>query len=109
MLAEKQIQKDLDTLQSGLQRLVGDFQEMAKVEPIGGKPSEHQEAFVHKSAERLQEMINQAQVTLNRAKDRLQETGQQAKHTVEEHPVASLLTALGVGVLLGKLWNRGGH
>ena len=100
MLAEKRLQKDISVLQADLQKLVGDIEEASKMGVAESKTEQD-------SSARLQETIDEVQSLLTRAKNRMQHKGEQAMHTVEEHPLASLAAALGVGVLLGKLLNQG--
>lgn len=106
MHVENQIQEDLEVLQSDLKRLMGDFEDMIKVKSITGSQDKGQTAMVEETAERLGNMIQEAQVTLSHALEKLKLSGRQAKQSIKEHPVASLLTALGVGVVVGKLLSR---
>jgi len=100
MLAQRRLRRDLETLQHDINKLQDDFKDVA--EPKHG----HGEATDGR-LEQIQWIVTQAQETLLKVREQMKETGTKVGEKIEEHPLASVCAAIGVGFLLAKFINLG--
>lgn len=102
MLAQKRLHRDLENLHNDLKNLMQDAKTIG-ADQINGAV----ESVAVKSSEQIQQMIKQAEVSIEKLRNQLRETAQKVETTVEEHPYAVIGAALGVGFLLGKFLSLG--
>ena len=98
------IQKELHDLKSDVSRLASD------VAGFGGAVKDSAAESMHRAARRIRDDVDNAQDVLKERVDLVREKGRQVLSDLEgqiaEHPLASVLTAFGVGFILAKLMGR---
>lgn len=99
MLAQRRLQRDLENLQNDLKVLLTDAKE------IGLEKLQSQGASEERSAEQFQQIAKRAEETISNLRQQFKQSSERVGQAVEEHPLAALGTALGVGFVLGKLLN----
>ncbi|MBI5016750.1 MAG: DUF883 family protein [Deltaproteobacteria bacterium] len=103
-MADTGLDKELDALRADMTKLRGDLAGLAEaVKEAGGRKVEGARDSLSDLVEGLREELKSA---LDLARDRSKRSVESVEHTIEEKPFLSLLTAFGVGVLLGKLLDR---
>lgn len=102
MLAQRRIKRDLEALQGDLNKLLDDYREVASTEA----DNTTQQATGGK-VEQLRKVIDRAEESAKRLRGEMVETSKKVEKSIEDHPIASVCTALGVGFLLGKFSSPG--
>jgi ElaB/YqjD/DUF883 family membrane-anchored ribosome-binding protein len=100
MLAQKRLQRDLESLQNDLKVLIHDAKEIG-LEKLGAVEAQASEP----SSEQFKEITKRAQETISNLREQFQQSRVQVESAVEKHPYAAIGTALGIGFVLGKLGN----
>lgn len=102
MAAEKKIKQDIDHLRSDLDNLV------RHLEAVSGEKGnedfgESSDALAGTARVKLQQAVREGERALGRWKESFMGREKQVEETVQAHPITSVLCALGVGFLVGKL------
>lgn len=100
MLAQRRLQRDIENLQNDLNTLMKDAKEFEL-----DRPERVEISGEIKSPEQFQHLLKRAEATIASLKEQLKESREKVGQAVENHPLAALGTALGVGFALGKLVN----
>jgi ElaB/YqjD/DUF883 family membrane-anchored ribosome-binding protein len=95
------IKKDMQQLKADLAELVSAMKTrgQAKAENLGKDAI----ATLHEAIDTLNQRVNAAKEGVN---EKTRATVEQAEQIIERHPVASLLTAFGIGFVLAKLFSK---
>lgn len=93
----KDVRNDLHQLREDLDAIRHDLARLSQASVDVGKEK------VHRARERAEEKLEDAYARVRHEGERAFDTVQQ---TVEERPITSLLTAFGVGMLMGKLMSE---
>lgn len=103
-MADTTLDKELEALRADMAKLRGDVAGLADAVKDAGQRR------VDGARESLAEMVtalrDEVRGAFDVARDRSKKSVETVEHTIEEKPLLSLLTAFGVGVLLGKLLDR---
>ncbi len=94
---EVRLKKDLEALQADFSRLLKD------VKGLGNNGRSEISDYTSMATEQLGDLIHKAEASLEKMREQVKATSKRVESTVEEHPIAALLAALGIGFLLGKL------
>jgi ElaB/YqjD/DUF883 family membrane-anchored ribosome-binding protein len=104
LMAERDLQKDLDTVKEDLAKLRSDIAEVTqKLLDMGKSEVGSARNRIETEARNL---VQELRHTLNETGDRGRKTVQSVEQLVTEKPVLSLLAAFGLGLLFGKLLER---
>lgn len=99
------LRTEIDALKEDLGAVRGDMRSILEVlRDSGMEKAEHARDCVRAEAHERLEQLNEA---YHRAQDAGHRAAAGAREKVEEHPLSSILIALGVGLVVGKLLDRG--
>jgi ElaB/YqjD/DUF883 family membrane-anchored ribosome-binding protein len=91
--------KELETLGNDIAELRKDLRSL--VEAMGSDSSEHLHEMRERLSERLSHGMKQVRQGVGFAKDYGKQAVEQTRQTVTEHPLSTVLAAVGIGALLG--------
>lgn len=103
-MADTKLENELDALRADMAKLRGDLSGLSDAMKEAGL--RRVEGAQETLAELAAALRDEVQGALGVARDRSKKSVEAVEHTIEEKPFLSLLTAFGVGVLLGKLLDR---
>jgi ElaB/YqjD/DUF883 family membrane-anchored ribosome-binding protein len=102
---QKQLREELDTLKQDLASLRGDLQGMT--EAIKGEGAERFEELKDRVRSGVDEQAARAERAYRRTAQRGERAVNEARECFEERPLMTLFGAFGLGLLIGKLMDRG--
>lgn len=103
-MAERDLQKDLETVKEDLAKLRSDIAEVTqKLIDMGRSEAGSARNRIETEARNLVQELRQ---TLNETGDRGRKTVESVEQLLTEKPLVSLLAAFGLGLLFGKLLER---
>lgn len=88
---------DVETLQNDLKTLKADFAKLA------GLLGEQAQSSIQDTAQQAKASVQDA---AQQAKDKASESAEELQEQIRDNPFASVMIALGVGFILGKLLDR---
>lgn len=104
-MADPQIEQELNTLKSDIAALRSDISDLASaVRDVASRRASHVRDSV---TDDLRQRREEMRARFNTARDRGRETVDVFEKNVGDHPLGSLAAAVGVGFILGKLFNLG--
>ena len=103
-MADRNLQQEIDTLKSNFNQLKKDWDEMAA--QGGSMAGDVLAATKKKFDEEAQKLMDNLQKAAENIQDHGKKMYSQVERQVEEKPVASLMTTLGVGFIIGWLVSK---
>jgi ElaB/YqjD/DUF883 family membrane-anchored ribosome-binding protein len=104
LMAERDLQKDLDGVKDDLARLRSDIADLTqKLLDIGKSEAGSARNRIESEARNL---VRELRQTLNETGEHGRKTVESVEQLVTERPLVSLLAAFGLGLLFGKLLER---
>jgi ElaB/YqjD/DUF883 family membrane-anchored ribosome-binding protein len=91
-MATTEISRDIDKLRSDMDGIRKDVASIAR-------------ALKDLGTAKKQQAFSRAEELTGRVRQRAEDAGERMSHEVEERPLTSVLTAFGIGFLLGKLFD----
>ncbi len=106
-MAEDPVRKELDALKRDIAQLRQDIAALTQaVRQVAEDKVEETRAATR---ERAEDLIEDLEARLDALLDQGRETLEGAREKVGEHPVGSVLTAFGLGFIIGRLMDLGGR
>ena len=103
-MAESELSREMETLRADLAKLRADFAGVTDaLKEAGQKKAETAREGL---ADLLKSLRDELGGVLDQARDKGKRSVETVGHQIEERPLASLLTAFGVGFILAKLLDR---